>query len=107
MSEKLIRGLDAARGMAGVAFTIESGYRSPAHNKKVGGAEHSGHITFEAADIDAQTPQMRFRLLSALIIAGFDRIELKPGNIHVDVAHDDRHPANLLLFQDTKTGKLV
>ncbi|WP_448826708.1 D-Ala-D-Ala carboxypeptidase family metallohydrolase [Capnocytophaga bilenii] len=30
---------------------ITSGYRTPAHNKKVGGADNSQHLTASAADI--------------------------------------------------------
>ena len=107
MNERLIRGLDQARELAGVPFTVESGYRSPTHNEAVGGAPKSAHMTFEAVDLVAETPQRRFRMLHALLAVGFDRLEIKRGDIHVDVAHDTDHPVGMALFFDTKTGNLV
>jgi hypothetical protein len=64
-------------------------------------------MTFEAVDLVAETPQRRFRMLHALLAVGFDRLEIKRGDIHVDVAHDTDHPVGMALFFDTKTGNLV
>lgn len=38
-----------------VALTVTSGYRTPSHNAKVGGAPNSRHVTGEAADFKART----------------------------------------------------
>ena len=43
--------LQGIRGVAGRAVTITSGYRTPGHNAKVGGAEQSQHLYGLAADI--------------------------------------------------------
>lgn len=48
---ELIAILQNIRDHFGKAVTINSGYRTPAHNKKVGGATNSYHIKGMAADI--------------------------------------------------------
>lgn len=45
--------LDVARGAYGKPIHINSGYRSPKVNKKVGGVSTSQHVRGQAADIDA------------------------------------------------------
>jgi uncharacterized protein YcbK (DUF882 family) len=47
----LLGMLEAIRAKFEAPITIISGYRSPAHNAKVGGAKNSKHVTGEAADI--------------------------------------------------------
>lgn len=111
MDERLIRGLDQARDLAGIPFIVESGARTVEHNTAVGGRPKSAHMltenTYKAVDLKAETPQRRFRMLHALLAVGFDRLEIKRSDIHVDVAHDDDHPVGIALFFDTKTGSLV
>lgn len=48
---KLIQRLEALRQRIGKPIRINSGYRSPEYNSKVGGAKHSQHMTGKAADI--------------------------------------------------------
>jgi hypothetical protein len=45
--------LDVARERLGKPIRVNCGYRSPALNKKVGGANSSQHLTGEAADIES------------------------------------------------------
>ena len=40
----LAQHIQVIRDAAGVPISINSGYRSPAHNKKVGGVADSNHI---------------------------------------------------------------
>ena len=49
--------LDHLREAYGEAITVNSGYRSPALNKAVGGAKNSQHMTGEAADITVGTKE--------------------------------------------------
>ena len=51
VDEELVELLEAIRAAAGGAVTINSGYRSPAHNKAVGGVPSSQHVYGRAADI--------------------------------------------------------
>ena len=59
---KLACNLERLRNVLKAPITINSGYRSPSHNKAVGGAKNSQHLTGKAADI---------------VVAGFDPILVK------------------------------
>lgn len=45
------KNLQVLRDFIGQPITVNSGYRSPAHNKSVGGAKSSQHLLGKAADI--------------------------------------------------------
>ena len=47
----LVRYLQKIRDWAGSSITVNSGYRTPSHNKKVGGSDTSKHMQGKAADI--------------------------------------------------------
>jgi uncharacterized protein YcbK (DUF882 family) len=49
--KRLSNNLQKLRNHLGQRITINSGYRSPAHNKNVGGAPNSTHMRGLAADI--------------------------------------------------------
>lgn len=49
--QKLADNLQVLRDHFDAPITVNSGYRSPAHNKKVGGASRSQHLLGKAADI--------------------------------------------------------
>lgn len=51
ISDELVKVLEAIRSYFGKPIIITSGYRTPAHNKKVGGASGSQHVKGTAADI--------------------------------------------------------
>lgn len=51
MNPKLIDGLEALRNIVNEPIIVNSGYRCPAYNRKVGGSKHSQHILGFAADI--------------------------------------------------------
>ena len=52
MDKNLLLKLEQLRyNLGGKAVVINSGYRTPAHNKKVGGASGSQHLYGKAADI--------------------------------------------------------
>ena len=51
VSLELVRVLQEARDHFGVPITINSAYRTPDYNKKVGGAVNSQHMRGTAADI--------------------------------------------------------
>jgi len=51
MDSAFLHQLDKARDIAGIPFKINSGYRTPDYNKKIGGAAKSQHLTASAADI--------------------------------------------------------
>jgi uncharacterized protein YcbK (DUF882 family) len=87
MNEDFLKKLDAARTIANVPFKINSGFRTAAKNKAEGGKPDSAHLTGNAADIDLPNTggsRLRFVVVAALIQAGFNRIGIANGFIHVD-----------------------
>lgn len=51
VSDELVKVLQQIRDHFGKAVTINSGYRTPTYNKKIGGATYSQHMYGTAADI--------------------------------------------------------
>ena len=68
-----------------------SGYRSPAYNRRVGGAVHSRHLTNEAADLVAG-----YATVAEAERAGFTGVGHCGGwAVHVDV-----RPGPVVVFSD-------
>ncbi len=88
MSEELLSMLDIARKKFGKPIKINSGYRTAAHNKKVGGKPSSSHLKGLAADISCVNSMDRFKLYDILRAVGFQRIGVGKTFIHVDVDFD-------------------
>lgn len=63
---------------------INSGYRTPSHNKRVGGATHSAHKDGTAADISCRDDADKYRMVYAAMQAGFPRIGIGSTFIHLD-----------------------
>lgn len=63
ISPTLVALLDYARGEAGFAFKVNSGYRCEKHNEKIGGVKDSEHTKGLAADIHAPNPHMRAQII--------------------------------------------
>tara|TARA_R100001369_G_scaffold6631_1_gene17525 strand:- start:357 stop:713 length:357 start_codon:yes stop_codon:yes gene_type:complete len=84
MDDSFLRMLDSAREVAGTPFRINSGFRTPKHNEKVGGSENSSHLRGFAADIHVTSNSTRYIILEALLNVGFNRIGVADTFIHVD-----------------------
>lgn len=84
MNESFLFHLDIAREAYGAPMRITSGYRTEAHNRKVGGVSKSSHLTGHAADIAAPTIHEKAKMLVALFDAGFRRFGIMRTAIHVD-----------------------
>jgi len=84
MDMNFINMLQQARNNAGIPFKITSGYRSPASNAKAGGVSESAHLKGMAADIAVTDGRQRFLIISAALKAGFRRIGVSQGFIHLD-----------------------
>jgi uncharacterized protein YcbK (DUF882 family) len=80
--QELAENLQALRDYIGEPVLITgSGYRTPSHNKKVGGAKNSQHLTASGADINARgyKPKQLAIVIEKLIKAG----KMKQGGIGV------------------------
>ena len=88
MDVNFLAKLDEAREFAGIPFIINSAYRSPEHNAKIGGSPNSSHLKGLAVDIKATDSRTRFNVLNALISVGFTRIGIADTFIHVDLSAD-------------------
>lgn len=88
MDVDFLNRLAEARKLAGIAFKITSGYRTPKHNESVGGVPSSSHTRGYAADIYAPTSRQKYLIVNALLAVGFDRIGVSKNFIHVDIDKD-------------------
>jgi len=84
MNQEFLYMLDAARKIYGKPMRVNSGYRTEAHNKKVGGVSSSSHLKGLAADISCKDSSNRFEMVQAFIKAGFKRIGVAGSFIHID-----------------------
>ncbi len=94
MDKAFLEKLDKCREIAGVPFVINSGFRTVAHNKKVGGVPNSTHTRGHAADIAYRLAQDGFKILQAAFEVGFNRIGVYKTFIHLD--NDPTLPPNVL-----------
>ena len=84
MQPQFLEMLDDARELSGVPFIVNSGFRTPEHNRAVGGTPDSAHLTGWAADIRATSSNRRWMIIEALIQVGFNRIGVADSFVHVD-----------------------
>lgn len=94
MQPKFLQMLDNARSIAGVPFKVNSGYRTPAHNAKVGGVADSSHCQGWAADIACSDGSLRFKIIDSLLKSGIQRIGVASTYIHCDC--DPSKPAQVI-----------
>lgn len=88
--------LDEARELSGVPIVVTSNYRSPQESINAGGFSSDAHTTIPCSAFDISCKKQdgtfdsakAFKLVPALLAAGFNRIGLskKPSHIHVDSA---------------------
>lgn len=86
VSKYLLKILDELRDKIGEPIYINSGYRTPEHNKKVGGAVLSYHQYGMAADIraDKTTPKQLYDILDEMM-QGWGGLEEHATFVHIDV----------------------
>jgi uncharacterized protein YcbK (DUF882 family) len=88
--KELAKNLQVLRDEIGESLTINSGYRSPAWNKKVGGAKNSMHLKAMASDLVCKslTPKQLKAVIEKLIKEGKMKnggIGLYPSFVHYDI----------------------
>lgn len=82
IDRRLLDVLERLRAITGQPLSIVSGYRSPAYNRRVGGAPQSQHIYGRAADVKPGRFTVRQALDAGATGVGYDR-----GGwvVHIDV----------------------
>jgi len=85
---RLKLNLELARAASGVSYSLSSAMRCATHNKNERGKSDSSHLRGLAVDIKVSNSYNRFRILSGLIKAGFNRIGIAKTFIHADVDLD-------------------
>ena len=105
IDDDLVELLQQIRDAFGKPVTINSAYRSPAHNKKVGGASNSQHVKGTAADI-------RVENVPPFVVAAWMEQHIKAVGKHACgyypislFCHVDVRPTKVLFqeFQKSKT----
>jgi len=91
---ELVAKLDMARSKAGVPFVITSGRRTPEQNERVLGVDASAHITGKAVDLRCHDSSVRYKMVKALLDAGFNRVGIYDKHLHVDI--DDSKDQNVI-----------
>lgn len=86
----LCEHLEKLRAAVGQPLRINSGYRCPAHNKRVGGAPKSQHCLGIAADVSCLKVTAQLVYLAAESIPAFHAggIGLYEAWVHVDIRKD-------------------
>ena len=88
--QKVANQLQCLRDHLGRSITINSGYRSPAHNKRIGGVRNSQHVKGTAADIvvSGMKPKDVAKAIETLIASG-DMLQggigVYPTFVHYDI----------------------
>lgn len=88
--KELAENLQVLRDEIGEPIHINSGYRTPEHNKSVGGKPNSYHMKAMAADITSKsfTPKQIHAKIEKLISSGMMKqggIGLYKGFVHYDI----------------------
>ncbi|NER16330.1 D-Ala-D-Ala carboxypeptidase family metallohydrolase [Spongiivirga citrea] len=94
MKPHFLKMLIAAREQAKIPFIITSGYRTRAHNKRVGGVNGSSHTKGVAVDLRCKDSKTRSIIINAAIAVGFTRIGISDRFIHIDA--DDQKVQNVI-----------
>jgi uncharacterized protein YcbK (DUF882 family) len=92
MSKELLEILDEVREDYGKPIVITSGYRTEAHNEKVGGKPNSSHLRGLACDVACTTSRDRFELVRLFLEYGITRIGIADTFIHIDIDDEDKSP---------------
>lgn len=94
MSLEFVKVLDNIRAAVGFPLKVNSGFRTRAHNRAVGGATTSAHMTGYAADIHTGSWDKTFKVLHSAITRGIKRIGIPASGtyIHLDMSPNHASP---------------
>ncbi|NDV46269.1 peptidase M15 [Paludibacter sp. 221] len=84
MKQSTMSKLDTAREIAGIPFVLTCAYRSVEWDKSKGRSGTGAHTLGQAVDIRCNSDANRWKIVNALIRAGFKRIGIAKSFIHAD-----------------------
>ena len=85
MNPEFLKIIDQIRGKCGFPLHINSGFRTKAHNEKVGGKPESAHTLGLACDILVLGSRERFKIIEAALSLGIKRIGIGTTFLHLDM----------------------
>lgn len=88
--QELANNLQVLRDYLGAPLHVNSGYRTPTYNKKVGGKKASKHLVAQAGDLTTKnkTPKQLAAIIERLIATGLMKqggLGIYPGFVHYDI----------------------
>ena len=88
MTPNALAAWDRLNGAWGKPLSVNSAYRDPEHNRKVGGAKNSQHTHGNAFDVDVSSlsPDQRQELVRQARASGFNGIGVYQNALHFDTA---------------------
>lgn len=99
LMELCVNVLEPLRAKLGKPIEVTSGYRSPAHNARIGGAKNSLHTTGMAADLAVGDIAEQVKVAAILskipAVGGIGLYEVK-GIVHVDIRPHAGRPTTWL-----------
>jgi hypothetical protein len=97
MDRHFLQMLDEARSLAELKFKVLKGFVCYGCRGKINELEHSSHLIGRAAVIQCKHSYKRYRIIAALLEAGFTRIGIHNQYIYVD--NDDMKADSIFPFQ--------
>lgn len=88
MKQSIVEIVDDIRHELGEPLKITSGYRTAAHNAKVGGKRSSAHLRGCAVDIAVPTSDLRFGIVNLALAQSIYRIGIAKTFVHIDTDPD-------------------
>lgn len=79
-----LRRLERLREVVNEPLILTSAYRTPAHERANGRSGKSAHTLGCAFDISCTTDALRYKIVTAAIKVGFNRIGIGKNFVHVD-----------------------
>ena len=93
-------GMEIVRGYLGKPIMVSSGYRSPAVNHAIGGAENSAHMTGHAVDFISPAFGTPFAICHALLETPIKWDQLICEGTWVHISFDPRMRQEVLTMQN-------
>ena len=101
LHKDLIKKLDLLDKALKIDIYATSGLRDPIKNESVGGVKNSAHLRGYAIDFSCNNSSLRYTLMFAGLLVGFNRFGLSiKRNDHIHMDCDPDKPKNVVWYED-------